>query len=57
MRKSKEFKRMRKLAGLQFKRGESAEAYKQWADAAKGYKERLDKKRSKKTGAAATEAS
>jgi hypothetical protein len=35
MRKSKEIKRKRIQAGLDFKRGNRAEAYKVWAEAAK----------------------
>jgi hypothetical protein len=35
MRKSKEIKRKRELAALEFKKGNRKEAYKMWADAKK----------------------
>ena len=35
MRKSKDIKRKREQAGMAFKRGERAEAYKMWAEAKK----------------------
>lgn len=47
MRKSKELKRTRRLAAAAYKKGDVAEAIKGWAEAAKGYKERLEKKRNK----------
>lgn len=50
MRKSKELKRTRKMAGQSYRRGNEEEAYKGWAEAAKGYKDRLDKKKAKKAG-------
>ena len=35
MRKSKEIKRKRELAAIEFKKGNTKEAYKMWADAKK----------------------
>ena len=35
MRKSKDIKRKRKQAGLEFKKGNTAEAYKMWGEAKK----------------------
>ena len=53
MRKTKELKRTRKQAGIQFRKGNKTEAYKLWGEAAKGYKERQDKRKAKKAGGAA----
>lgn len=41
MRKSKEIKRKRKMAGLDYKKGKRTEAYKGWYEAAAEYKARL----------------
>ncbi len=41
MRKSKEFKRMRREAGIEYRRGNRKEAYKLWTESAKGYHDRL----------------
>jgi hypothetical protein len=48
MRKSKEHKRTRRLAAAAYRRGEKAEAYKGWAEAAKGYRQRREAKQAKK---------
>ena len=50
MRKTKELKRTRKQAGIQFRKGKKEEAYKLWGEAAKGYKDRNDKRKAKKSG-------
>ena len=55
MRKSKELKRTRRQAGQHYRRGNMEEAYKGWAESAKGYKDRLDKKKAKKAGGTAAE--
>jgi len=56
MRKSKELKRTRREAGVAFRRGEKAEAYKQWAEAAKGYRERREARKAKSAGGGETPA-
>jgi len=48
MRKTKEYKRMRREGGMKARRGNWEEARKSWADATKGYSERLAAKRGKK---------
>lgn len=52
MRKSKEFKRLRRTAAAQYKRGEKTEAYKTYAEAVKGRKD-LEAARAKKKAAEA----
>jgi hypothetical protein len=49
MRKSKEIKRKKELAAIEFKKGNTKEAYKMWADA----KKELDQLRGRGTPAAA----
>lgn len=48
MRKTKEIKRKRELAAIEFKKGNKTEAYKMWADA----KKELDGLRGRKQPAA-----
>lgn len=48
MRKSKEFKRMRRQAAVACRRGERDEARKLYSQAAQGYRERRDAKANKK---------
>jgi len=61
MRKTKEFKRLRRQAATQYRRGEKTEAYKTWAEATKGMADLKTKKAAKraakkKTAGAATPA-
>lgn len=56
MRKSKELKRTRKKAGVEFRRGNVEEARKLWAEAATGYKARRDARAAKRAGKARKEA-
>lgn len=39
MRKSKDIKRKKKLAGIEYRRGNKTEAYKMWTEAAKELKD------------------
>lgn len=50
-RPTKAFRRTKMAAGEAWKRGEKAEAYKLWADAAAKLKAHRDKKRNKKKAA------
>lgn len=53
MRKSKDVKRKRKLAGIEYKKGNRTEAYKMWSEAKKELEELRG--RTKSGGAAAVE--
>jgi len=57
MRKTKDIKRKKELAGQAFKRGERTEAYKMWTEAKKELDELKAKKMKKKAPAAETPAS
>lgn len=47
-RPTKAFRRQKVNAAAAFKKGNRAEAYKLWEEAAKSYRARLEKKRTKK---------
>lgn len=54
-RPTKAFRRIKLNAAEAWKKGEKAEAYKLWEQAAKSYKEHRDKKRNKKKQAESAE--
>ena len=56
MRKSKELKRQRRQGGILYRKGNKAEAYKAWSEAAKGYQERSAKRQAKNAGGEAAAA-